>query len=197
MLPVGWSNRLLQMDEETFLGRCKELAGDTSDAPWTDEHLAGFFQNFRPDGQALEPLFRDIPGGPEVYDRLRRVYVATENTFQRGSRTDAYFIVRKETPIDNDTLIRCATRQLDNWRRMAELEDESELVGFLTPLPEITVSTNVPPEIDPNDCDSLDAYIYDVQTDWWHGHLSSLCPHARGCVRHSITSTVTTTSLGT
>ena len=167
------------MNEETFFSRCKELAGDASDSRWTDDHLAGFFQNFRPDGQALEPLFRDIPGGNAVYDRLKEVYVATASGYQRGTATDAYFIVRNPAIIDNHTLIQSATTQLTNWRRMAEQDQESELVDLLTPIPEIKSSTDEPPPVDPNDYDSLDVFIYDVQTDWWLGHLSPMCPHAR------------------
>ncbi|GAA4434477.1 hypothetical protein [Bremerella cremea] len=166
------------MDEDAFLNRCKQLAGDTSDTRWTDDHLAGFFQNFRPHGKALEPFFQEIPVGTEVYDRLKNVYLATATGYQRGPRTDAYFIVRKPATIGNDTLIQCATQQLANWRAMAEHDNESELVDLLTPLPRIRISTDEPPEVDPNDY-SLDIYIYDVQTDWWHGHLSSVCPHAR------------------
>lgn len=167
------------MHEKAFFDRCKELVGDTSDAHWSDDHLAGFFQNFRPDGRALEPFFHEIPGGTKVYDRLRDVYDATANGYQDGSRTDAYFIVRKPATADHDTLIQSATRQLDNWRRMAEQDGETELVDMLTPLPEVRISTSEPPEIDPNCCDSMDVYIYDVQTDWWHSNLSSICPHAR------------------
>lgn len=165
------------MDKEAFFNHCKALAGDTSDAPWTDCDLAGFFQSFRPNGQALEPLFRDIPGGDEIYSRLKQIYAATASSYQRGTETDAYFIVRKPQKIDIDMLSRSAAAQLTNWRRIAEQNQELELVDLLTPLPDINVSTDEPPPVDPNDNDSLDVLIYEVQGDW-HDSLSPLCSYA-------------------
>lgn len=167
------------MNEEAFFNCCKELAGDTSDAIWTEDHLAGFFQNFRPDGDALERLFKDIPGGNEVYDRLKEIYAATASNYRHGDTVDAYFIVRSAARAEPDTLMRCATTQLANWRQMAEQVHESELVDLLTPLPEIKIKTETPPQVDPNDYDSLDVFIYDVQTDWWIGKLTPICPQAR------------------
>jgi hypothetical protein len=87
--------------------------------------MAGFFQNFRPDGQRLEHLFDDLPAGPEVYNRLRKVYAATANNKKRPSAP--YFIVSELQPAAIDVLLRYATAQLENWRQMAVAIEEREL----------------------------------------------------------------------
>jgi hypothetical protein len=164
------------MDEAQFLKRCKDLAGDTSRKRWTRDHMAGFFQIFRPDGTRLEPLFNDIPDGLDVYQRLRQVYIATAGGSDRGQEADAYFVVRNPRPATDSELRGYALSQLSNWRQMAEAINQSELVDLLTPIPHVAVSHGIPPEPDPNDTESLDVFIYDVQTDW-HAQLMPQCPH--------------------
>lgn len=165
------------MDEASFFQRCKDLAGVMSDDAWTRENMAGFFQNFRPDEQQLGPLFEDLPAGAEVFKRLQQVYRATACTFTGRQGADLYFIVRRPEPTTNDQLMRFATAQLSNWRNMAAAINEHELVDLLTPIPLITIRDGSPTAPNPHDTESLDAYIYDVQTDW-HAQLAPLCPHA-------------------
>ncbi len=164
------------MDESTFLQRCKALADDPSDAPWEAENLAGFFQTFRPDGRELEPLFADIPAGPDVFNRLRRVYAAT-TTSKVSAQYDLYFIVRNPRPTSDAHLLQRAADQIANWRQTAAEFNAQKLVDLLTPMPQIRISKEPPPKVDPNDYDSLDMFIYEVLCDW-HGSLAPLCPHA-------------------
>jgi hypothetical protein len=139
--------------------------------------MAGFFQVFRPDGQRLQPLFDDIPVGRDVFSRLQQVYRATVAGSQGLQGIDAYFMVRNPDPATHNSLLRYATAQLANWRQMAGEINEQELVDLLTPVPRIAISNDVPPEPDPNDIESLDVFIYDVETDW-HAQLIPQCPHA-------------------
>jgi hypothetical protein len=165
------------MDESTFLQRCKALAGDPSQRPWEAENLAGFFQTFRPDGHELEPLFADIPAGPDVFNRLRRVYAATTTPPKDPTRCDLYFIVRSPRPTSDEYLLRRAADHLALCRQVAAEFNARDLVDLLTPIPQIHISKAPPPRVDPNDNNSLDVFIYDVQCDW-HGGLAPLCPHA-------------------
>ena len=41
------------MDNSQILARWKLIAGDTSEMPWTEESLRGFFHFFRPHGNGL------------------------------------------------------------------------------------------------------------------------------------------------
>ena len=88
-----------------------------------------------------------------------------------------YFIVRKPLRTSDEHLVRCAADQLANWRKMAADFNVQELVDLLTPIPEVRLSKEPPPRVDPTDHSSLDVFIYDVQCDW-HGDLAPLCPHA-------------------
>jgi hypothetical protein len=171
------TDRLLAMDESTFLQRCKALAGASSDAPWAAENMAGFFQTFRPDGHELEQLFAGVPAGLDVLSRLRRVYAATTTLPQDPTRFDLYFIVRNPLPKSDEYLLRRAAEHLANCRQIAADFKAQELVDMLTPIPQIRISMAPPPRVDPADHDTLDVFIYDVQGDW-HGELVPLCPHA-------------------
>ena len=165
------------MKQATFLQRCKDLVGGTFANPWTPEHMAGFFQHFRPDGQQLKPLFDDIPAGIDVYNRLRQVYRATADGFQEARDLDTYFIIHTPQYAKHDKLTGYATAQLSNWRQIAAETNERELVELLTPIPQIRISSDEPPDPHPNDTESLDVFIHDVQTDW-HVELVPQCPQA-------------------
>jgi hypothetical protein len=165
------------MDNSTFFNRCKELSGDASRRRWTAHDLAGFFQYFRPDGKALEGLFHDIPAGVDVYKRLQKIYRATAAASQGPQGIDAYFTIRNPEPAPIGDLARYATAQLTNWRQMAAQINQQELVDLLTPIPEIKIVAGSPPVLDPSDTESLDVFIYDVQTNW-HITLEPLCSHS-------------------
>jgi len=160
-----------------FFQRCKDLAGDDSAPPWTKDRMFGFFQAFRPDGHRLASLFADIPSGDLVYGRLQQAFSATATGAREHAHEDAYFVVRSSEPAPPESLVKSAVDQLANWRLMAEAIGERELVDLLTPLPRVTRRSTIPPPPDPNDTESLDVFIYDVQCDW-HGGLPPLCPHA-------------------
>jgi len=165
------------MEASHFYRRCKDLAGNDSTLDWTRDHLFGFFQAFRPDGGRLESLFADIPSGTAVYRRLQQVFAATAAGWQREGSHDPYFVVRAPQPASSDALLASAGDQLASWRSMAVAVGEQELVDLLTPLPSVTLRIGMPPPVDPNDTESLGAFIHDVQSDW-HGSLEPLCPHA-------------------
>lgn len=173
----------LLMNEREFLQRCKDVVGDTSDAPWTRECLAGFFQHFRPDGDRLESFFADIPAGPEIYRRLREFYRATAVGWRRPDATDLYFVVHHPRPSTPDELIRYATAQLSNWNQMATEIRDGELVDALTPIPAVAFSTDELPKRNPTDKESLDVLIYDCQTNWLNA-LIRLSAHA-SWMRHA------------
>lgn len=166
------------MDESTFFQKCKALAGDTSDTSWTADEMAGFFQRFRPGGHGLERLFADIPGGLDVFGRLKRVFDATTMLPNDPRRTDLYFVVRCPNRASNKRLLGLAADQFANWRRMAAEFNAQELIELLTPIPQIRISNGPQPSVNTNDFNALDVFIYDVQTDW-HGCLPPLCPQAR------------------
>jgi hypothetical protein len=165
------------MNKAAFFRHCKDLAGDRSAGKWSAENLAGFFQHFRPDGQGLEALFADIPAGEEVLGRLRQVFQATCPPLQDSQQFDLYFIVRQPPPATEEQLVQWAAAQLANWRQMAVEIEEEEFINLLTPLPTVRISRVAEPAYDPNDTESLDVFINDVQTDW-HGALEPICPHA-------------------
>jgi hypothetical protein len=160
-----------------FFQRCKDLAGDVSAPAWTKDHMFGFFQTFRSEGHRLAPLFAEIPAGNLVYGRLQQVFSATATGVRGHAGEDAYFVVRSPEPAPPESLVKSAEDQLANWRLMAEAIGERELIDLLTPLPRVTVQHAMAPRLDPNDTESLDVFIYDVQCNW-HGALPPLNPHA-------------------
>ncbi|MEM8672213.1 MAG: hypothetical protein AAGG48_32160 [Planctomycetota bacterium] len=166
----------LIMVESEFFERCKRLIGDNSDRTWCREDLAGFLNDFRSRRSELSSLFADIPHGREVCQRVFNIFDAASSGDTPG-RTDLYCVVRRPKPVQATHLKDAATELLKNWCSMAEQQEEQELVDFLTPLPEIQLSYSPAPDIDPNDCNSLDVYIYDTQTDW-HCYLKPVSEHS-------------------
>jgi hypothetical protein len=122
-------------------------------------------------------LFKDIPAGVDVYNRLQQIYRATSTGSVRPQGVDAYFIVRDPEPAEIYFLKQNATELLTSWRQMASQINQQELVKLLTPIPEIKITSSSPPEPDPTGTESLGVLIYDIHTDW-RTQLEPMCPHA-------------------
>lgn len=164
------------MEESQFFARCKSLAGDTSSRVWDRDSMAGFFQCFRDSPATLKPLFDEIDRGDAVYDRLVQVFNATKGHTRNG-RSDLYGVVRQAGSANSDDLLSTARSLLENYRAMAAVIGEQELVDLLSPIPDVRLVLSNAPDVDPNDY-SDDVLIYDVVCDW-HGSLSSVTESAR------------------
>ena len=165
------------MEESDFFARCKSLVGDTSPRVWDRDSMAGFFQCFRDRPARLKPLFDDIDRGDAVYNRLVQVFNATKG-HTRDGRSDLYCVVRQPDPADSADLLVTAKKLSENYRAMAAAIGEQELVDLLSPIPDVRLVFSSAPDVDPNDYDSVDVFIYDVVCDW-HGSLSSVTECAR------------------
>lgn len=162
------------MDQSALLKRCQQLAGfphqpnvdpnayaepnlaetnlagqsapHSTPTSWTPEDAIGFFQTFRPDGENLEQVFRDVPHGEELLERILEVFeMAGDPTRPDGAR-DAYFVVRKPTKISEEVARFAATEWL---KQMAELDrrvGSQNLAQLLDAAPSIRVLEGQPPK---------------------------------------------------
>lgn len=119
------------MGDEAILSRWKALAGDDSRRPWTPEHTAGFFQHFRPDGGGLAAAFEGVAGAAAILPRLREVYAATSEGWERGGADDGYFIVRKPRPLPHVHATDLLRRHLDRVAALAGAVGCRELTALL------------------------------------------------------------------
>jgi hypothetical protein len=145
------------MNTDALLRRFHEWANLAPEQPTDPDSLIGFFQNFRPDGKALEDLFDDLDlvGDLEagdsslsgsLSDRLESLYeVAGDDRRPQGGR-DAYFVVRGAKPIDPDVARDLATQWLTGVRDLAVAVDDAETVAALDPTPTFRVLEGGPPK---------------------------------------------------
>jgi hypothetical protein len=114
-----------------MLERWKALAGDTSPGPWAPDHMAGFFQRFRPDGRGLPQAFEGVVGGDEILPRLLEVYRATADGWRGGGDYDGYFVVRNPGPTPASRAEDLIRRHLGRVAAMAEAVGDDELASLL------------------------------------------------------------------
>ena len=164
------------MNKRGFFERCKQMAGDKSDREWDADDLAGFLQEFRMRRPELSQLFADIPLGLEVCQRVFNIFDAMPD-YAKAEAADNDCVVRESEAAQLSDLTAAATKLLENWRAIAAHQQEQALVDLLTPIPKITVSAAPAPDIYPIDYDSIDAYIYEIQSDW-QCDLKPTSPHA-------------------
>ncbi|TWU54579.1 hypothetical protein Poly51_32980 [Rubripirellula tenax] len=115
------------------------------------DSLIGFFQNFRPGGEALQDLFSSLDlGGTEIAEdlnaRISELFeVAGDDRRPQGGR-DAYFVVRKPVPLDPSLASDWANQWLSHVRDLAISVGDFELVESLDPTPTIRVLEGMPPK---------------------------------------------------
>lgn len=159
---------------EEMFDRWKRIAKDTLPRPWTQENLAGFFQLFRPDGEGLDAVFKDVVGAGEILPRLLEVYRATAEGWDQDGE-DAYFIVRHPEPISTAQASMLARSHLDQLAAIAqEMNDVEAVELLLRPLSLVVVEGETPWPPDDDDPETL---IYEMRGDFM-ASLEPLESHA-------------------
>lgn len=147
------------MDQSALLKRCQQLAGipyqpgnsaadsiDATDSDWSAEDAIGFFQTFRPRGENIEKVFRDVPHGEELLERIKEVYALAGDPTRPDGARDAYFVVRKPVKISTEVARHACTEWL---KQLAELDRRSgnhELATILDAGPSVRVLEGQPPK---------------------------------------------------
>lgn len=108
--------------EEEMFARWKELAGDDSPRPWTEDQMGMFFQNFRPDGEGVDAAFEGVVGAEAILPRLREIYQVTAP----GGSQDAYFIVRSPQPLKESVARELCAEYLGKMAEIARELDPGE-----------------------------------------------------------------------
>ncbi|WP_206108231.1 hypothetical protein [Paludisphaera soli] len=164
-------------DHDALLARWKALTGDDSPNPWTFDHLAGFFQNFRPLGAGLAHAFEGVAGADEILPRLLEVFRATAEGWSGVDGTyDAYFLVRRPPPLAPPHAIELLRRHLENVKAMAVALGRHDLTAILDPAPPVTVAAGEPPRPPGHDAETM---IYEVVGDY----MGSLSPRESPMLR--------------
>ncbi len=134
------------MTPEKLIRRCHDLAGLGDEMAVDADSLIGFFQTFRPAGQAIADLFSDMDQGDALHRRLDQLYaVAGDDRRPTGGR-DAYFVVRKPQSIDPAEVKQAAQSWLAGVRQIALTVDDAEVAEMLAPPPAIRVLEGIPPK---------------------------------------------------
>jgi hypothetical protein len=132
---------------ETLASRLFELSPHAVvESSATEESLVGFFQMFRPDGQALQGLYEGLPGETDLGSRLDRLYRAAGDDRRPSGGRDAYFVVR-QSPVPT---VESATQMCRDWLSamadLARVTGRDDLLVHLDPIPEIRVLEGIPPK---------------------------------------------------
>jgi hypothetical protein len=157
-------------DPETTLESWKFLAGDTSPESWTPDHMATFFQCFRPDGQGLSQAFEGVVRGDEILARLLEVYRSTADGWQGEDTSDGYFLVRNPSTTPASRVEDLIRRHLGRIAAMAEAVGHDELSSILGRPLRIEVVEGQAPW--PPEEDAPESLIYDAIGDF----MGSLTP---------------------
>jgi len=134
------------MTTDELIRRFHDLACVDPETERDADSLIGFFQVFRPDGAAIADLYGDLDEGPELVERLQRLYQAAgEDRRPQGGR-DAYFIVRRPAGIDPEHARQLAESWLDGMAKIAACVEDQSTLEALRPRPAIRVLEGVPPK---------------------------------------------------
>lgn len=93
-----------------------------------EQDYAGFFQQFRPEGNGVEYVFAGVPKGDSYVSRLMKVYRATSDN---SCCKDVYFIVRSPAPATDGDLNSIGKEFLSNLSMVARLVGNIELLEYL------------------------------------------------------------------
>ncbi len=156
--------------EEMMLQRWKAAVNDTSREAWTAEHMAGFFQYFRPDGAGLEKVFEDVEGGDEIVARLLEIYEATSAGSTSETEEDGYFVVRNPSPIHAARAEELVRRHRDFVAAMARVLGRDEDASALECSLSVEVTEGEAPW--PPDEDDPETAVYETIGDF----MRSLIP---------------------
>lgn len=146
------------MNTEALIQRFHDRTGAEVPEIGDPDSLIGFFQNFRPDGKALDDLFGELGAGPDLSERLASLYeVAGDDRRPQGGR-DAYFVVRNPPALDPDLARQWGTDWLSGLRDIALSIGDQAMADALDPVPSIRVLEGIPPKhpkIDVEKCNLL------------------------------------------
>ena len=127
------------MTSDQLIRRFHEYAQLPLETAVDADSLIGFFQVFRPDGRALSGLFDELACGQQLHQRLDGLYsVAGDDRRPQGGR-DAYFVVRKPTPVDPVDAKILVGQWLTKLRELATAVGDQALAQQLQTLPNIRV----------------------------------------------------------
>jgi hypothetical protein len=160
----------MNSQDDATLRRWKALVGDTSSESWDTENMAGFFQNFRPDGAGLRDVFEGVEAADEILPRLLEVYRATAIGWQGDGWCDGYFVVRNPPPLADSGAANLVRLHLERVAAMAGAVGHGELTAIAGgDLHYEVVGSEAPG--DP-DRDGRDTLIYEAIGDF----IGSLAP---------------------
>lgn len=157
------------LSEEQVLAHWKRAAGDTSDEPWAcAEALGAYFQRFRPDGVGIERALLGLAQGPELLERVRRLFRATApGDDLRG----AYFQIRRPERVAEDVLLVIAQDHINRMIDVAHAQEDPQLAAHLTRT-RPTIGRRSSSADSARPCD-LDLQVHERAGDWM-AELSSL-----------------------
>lgn len=139
------------MSATDLLRKCHNLAGLGPETSLVPDSLVGFFQVFRPDGQALADLFSELEVGDELQARLQQLYTIAGNDHRPSGGRDAYFLVRDPKPVDPQRAEQLGTGWLEGLVAIATHLNDGSICENLQPLPRIRVLEGTPPKHPKND----------------------------------------------
>ncbi len=134
------------MSTAELFRNCHEMAGLAPDTSLEPDSLVGFFQVFRPDGDALSSLFDQLDEGDELHVRLQQLYQAAGDDRRPSGGRDAYFVVRNPPPLDPHRAEELARDWLVGLLAIASFANEESVRDALQPIPEIRVLEGIPPK---------------------------------------------------
>jgi len=146
-------------------GRDRADLDQIDSVAWTNEedHLFYYFDFFRPDGAGVEKAFAGIVGGDEIVERLRLVFQATRESFQRY----LYFIVCRPLRATRKRLIELTIQHYEKIAQIARQAEALELVELFQSFPKVEVTTEPMPDRRQPDTNCPESWVYDIVGDWF------------------------------
>ncbi len=138
-----------------FQDRCRIVSRLGTNDPVDNNTMIGIFQRFRPAGNGLEGLYKDLPHAGEYHRRLDRLFAAAGEDRRPNGGRDAYFVVRNPPPMSAEVAEFQAIRWLESLLAMATKAAATGLMAQLDPVPRIRVLVGAPPKQPKSDLDSF------------------------------------------
>ena len=134
------------MSSDSLIRKCHDLARVTPETESGPDSLVGFFQVFRPDGNALNDLYCDLEAGDALHQRLGQLFEAAGDDRRPQGGRDAYFLVRNPQPLDPDLAEQLGEQWLSGVLEISKHVDDTATCDALSPIPKVRVLEGTAPK---------------------------------------------------
>jgi len=154
------------MTKKEYAKHLAEIINDDIDIDSDDLRCQfyGYFQSFMPNGNGLEKVFEPIINGDLYFERLIKIFSATEERFNELSKegkSPGYFCPNPEK--NKELLILNGRKYIENLKLFSEIVADQEFINTMSGIKTVEI-TDSDKRTNENDTNTI---VYESISDWF------------------------------